>query len=250
MIILRKIVAAATSILLVLLSTPAVVEGTCKCKEVCPKYNGKFSCWVMNEDPFVGGGCLMQESAPCDAYCSCNLFGCKCTGCESPSGDCGWGDDGKVCEKNGGTLVWWPSIQTAFWYNVKRQLMCIGARRMLEDEEDEDTCADFDSFTSLSADGKRNLLAEKYCDGEDQIVREDIYEILLSFALSNYEGVVLSEVELAGGMDTVLLTCDLFNKAYGDVSHLTLCEHTPQHHLDSGGVPVSNKKGKKQKKTL
>ena len=38
MIILRKIVAAASSILLVLLSTPAVVEGTCECEKVCPNY--------------------------------------------------------------------------------------------------------------------------------------------------------------------------------------------------------------------
>ena len=36
MIILRNIVAAATSILLVLISTPASVEGTCQCAEVCP----------------------------------------------------------------------------------------------------------------------------------------------------------------------------------------------------------------------
>ena len=44
MTILRNIV-AATIILLVLISTPAVVEGTCKCKEVCPNFN-KDQCWV------------------------------------------------------------------------------------------------------------------------------------------------------------------------------------------------------------
>ena len=55
-----------------------------------------------------------------------------------------------------------------------------------EEKEKEETCADFDFFTSLSADGKRNSLAEKYCLEEDQIVLEDIYEILLAFALLNY----------------------------------------------------------------
>ena len=55
MILLRTIVAAATSILLVLISTPAVVEGTCKCKEVCPNwvkvadnpggFRGGDTCW-------------------------------------------------------------------------------------------------------------------------------------------------------------------------------------------------------------
>ena len=110
---------------------------------------------------------------------------------------------------------------------------------MVDAEEKEEDCADFDSFTSLSADGKRNSLAEKYCLEEDQIVREDIYEHLLSFALLNYEGVVLSEDKLAGGMDTVFLTCDLFNKAYAETDHLTLCED----------MPVSIKKDKKQKKT-
>ena len=42
MTILRNIV-TATSILLVLLSTPTVVEGTCQCEEVCPNYNGEKS---------------------------------------------------------------------------------------------------------------------------------------------------------------------------------------------------------------
>ena len=107
---------------------------------------------------------------------------------------------------------------------------------MLDAEEKEETCADFDFFTSLSADGKRNSLAEKYCLEEDQVVRENIYELLRDFTVLQFEGDVF--------------TCVMFNEAYGDVSHLTLCEHTPQHHLDSGGVPVSNKKGKKQKKTL
>ena len=121
-------------------------------------------------------------------------------------------------------------------------LTCFGARRMEDDKEKEDTCADFDFFTSLSADGKRNLLADKYCNDE-QVVREDIYEVLLSFALSKYEGVVLSKVYIqrAGGIDNVL-TCDLFNKSHGDVSHLLLCENK---HLV---LPTSNKTGKKQKK--
>ena len=109
---------------------------------------------------------------------------------------------------------------------------------MLDEKENEDNCANLNSFTSLSAEGKRNLLADKYCFDADQVVCKDIYKVLLSFALSKYEGVVLSLVELAGGIDNVL-TCDLFNQSYGDVSHLTLCDNK---HL--------MKKGKKQKKTL
>ena len=158
MILLRHIVAASSSILLVLLSTPAGVEGTCKCREVCPNWVKQIpgywdTCFINQKycDSNNGGP---LSGTQCDAYCACNLFGCKCDPC--------------------GT--------------------CSSTRRMVDAEEKEEDCADFDFFTSLSADGKRNSLAEKYCLEEDQIVREDIFEILLSFALSNYEGVVLSEV--------------------------------------------------------
>ena len=213
MTIIRNIV-AATSILLVLIAPPAVVEGTCKCKKVCPNWKrSKFSetrcwdnakvCWDALEP-----GRPMWDTSKCNASCVCNLFGCNCDGCEAVPGACGW------------------------------------TRRMEDNKEKEDNCADFDFFTSLSADSKRNLLADKYCN-DDQVVREDIYEVLLSFALSKkYEGVVLSKVYIqrAGGIDNVL-TCDLFNKSHGDVSHLLLCEENK--HLV---LPTSNKTGKKQKK--
>ena len=101
---------------------------------------------------------------------------------------------------------------------------------MLDAEEKEETCADFDFFTSLSADGKRNSLAEKYCLEEDQVVRENIYELLRDFTVLQFDE----------GDD---LTCGMFNKAYGDVSHLPLCDNKPL------GLPASTKKGKKQKKT-
>merc|ERR1711966_502379 len=101
---------------------------------------------------------------------------------------------------------------------------CDLTRRMLDfDEENRKNCDDFDSFTSLSAEGKRNSLAEKYCLEDDQVVREDIYEVLRDYTVLQFEGDVL--------------TCAMFNYAYFDVSHLTLCENK---HL---------KKGKKQKKT-
>ena len=115
-------------------------------------------------------------------------------------------------------------------------------RRMLDNEEEkEETCTDFDFVTSLSAEDKRDYLADKYCD-DDQVVHEDIYKVLVSFALLKFEGVVLSEgyIQNAGGIDKVL-TCDLFNKSYGDVSHLRLCDDK---HLS----PSSHKTGKKQKK--
>ena len=125
---------------------------------------------------------------------------------------------------------------------------CFGARRMMEDKEKEDdACADFHSFRSLSAEGKRNSLADKYCVGEDQVVREDIYKVLLNEVLETLDGSTLSEVVAKlGGIDKVLM-CDLFNKAYIDVSHLTLCEDKQQH---LAVVPASNKKGKKQKKNI
>ena len=121
---------------------------------------------------------------------------------------------------------------------------------MMDSKEKKDGCGDFKYFRSLSAEDKRNSLAEKYCGGEDQVVRKDIYTVLLHEVLSKYENVDLSKakayIKNAGGIDQVL-TCDLFNKAYGDVSQLpALCENK-QHHPN--GVPASNKKGKKQKKT-
>ena len=190
MILLRHIVAASSSILLVLLSTPAGVEGTCKCREVCPNWVKQIpgywdTCFINQKycDSNNGGP---LSGTQCDAYCVCNLFGCNC----DPCGTCG------------------------------------STRRMMLDfdKENEDNCDDFNSFTSLSAEGKRNSLAEKYCLEDDQVVREDIYEVLRDYAVLQYEGDVL--------------TCAMFNKSYGDVDHLTLCENK---HL--------NKKGKKQKKT-
>ena len=190
MILLRHIV-AATSILLVLISTPAVVEGTCKCKEVCPNwvkvasnpggFRGGDTCWHAQKHcsdvPLTGTQCY--------AYCACNFFGCNC----DPCGTCG-----------------------------------STRRMMLDDEENEENCDDFNSFTSLSAEGKRNSLAEKYCLEDDQVVREDIYELLRDYTVLQFEG-------------GDVLTCAMFNNAYFDVDHLTLCDNK---HL---------KKGKKQKKT-
>ena len=95
---------APASILLVLISTSAVVEGTCKCKEVCPNYHReKFGglgpkqdtekkCWVREAI------CLDPSLAPCDAYCGCNFFGCKCNGCEKERGDC--------CENDGENMYY------------------------------------------------------------------------------------------------------------------------------------------------
>ena len=102
--------------------------------------------------------------------------------------------------------------------------------------------------STLAADGKRRLLADKYCVGVDQVVREDIYKVLLHEVLLKFDGIspseVVSYIKTAGGIDQVL-TCDLFNKSYGDLDHLTLCEN--KKHLE--GVPANAKKGKKQRKT-
>ena len=172
----------------------------------------------------------------------CNWFGCNCDGCENTgftdaaAGSCGWSDGG--CEEYGGYLG----------YNNLGLQTCYGdlvddRRQMMDSKEKKDGCGDFKYFRSLSAEDKRNSLAEKYCGGEDQVVRKDIYTVLLHEVLSKYENVDLSKakayIKNAGGIDQVL-TCDLFNKAYGDLDHLTLCENKQ---------PANTKKGKKQKKT-
>ena len=211
------------------------------------------------EDAILGG---------CDAYCVCNWFGCNCDGCENAypvtdvnykrkpgPGSCGWEDGG--CEKYGGYMGYNdigcddddPGVicdrQSPTCYGDRIE----DDRRQLMDakEKKDDGCGDFHYFRSLSADGKRKSLATKYCGGEDQVVREDIYTILLHEVLLQFNGIspsdVVSYIKTAGGIDQVL-TCDLFNKAYGDLDHLTLCENK---HLDS--VPANTKKGKKQKKT-
>jgi len=261
MIILRKIVAAASSILLVLLSTPAIVEGTCQCDEVCPDYKRfginsgipdtgpgdddwdepgvKPSCWKSKKK------CFSAESIPeCYAYCVCNWLGCNCDGCENTgitdaaAGSCGWSDGG--CEEYGGYLGYNNlGFQTCYGDRVDDR------RQMMDSKEEKDGCGDFKYFRSLSAEDKRNSLAEKYCGGEDQVVRQDIYTVLLHEILLTFDGIspsdVVAYIKTAGGIDQVL-TCDLFNKAYGDLDHLRLCDDK---HLS----PSSHKTGKKQKKT-
>ena len=81
-------------------------------------------------------------------------------------------------------------------------------------KEKDDGCADFRTVTSLSAEGKRDFLAAKYCVEEDQVVVDDIYELILSEVLLQLHGSVL--------------TCALFNKSYVDVSSLKLCKD--KHH--------------------
>ena len=80
----------------------------------------------------------------------------------------------------------------------------------------EDVCADFRTFTSLSAEGKRDFLAEKYCAEDEKNAVEDIYEL------------IRAEVLLKLDDDGSVLTCALFNKSYVDVRHLTLCKDKHQ----------------------
>ena len=193
MILVRNIVAAATSILLILISTPASVKGTCQCAEVCPWYEVN-RCWAPAKDC----SSAEEKAERCDSYCVCNVFGCNCDPCENYPGAC----DG------------------------------VYSARLLDAEEDKDVCADFRYFSSLPAEGKRDFLADNYCSEDDEVAVEDIYELLLNEVLKRFDGTVL--------------TCDVFNKAYVDVSQLTLCADKQQH-LEV--VPANTKKGKKQKKT-
>ena len=164
--------------MLVLTSTPAVVEGTCQCADVYPNYDWESShywdhlCWLNNKH--CDNNKAAKNIPKCAGYCVCNTFGCNCDGCELVAGGCDYG------------------------------------RRMFDDKEDEDVCADFRTFTSLSAEGKRDFLAEKYCAEDNKVVVEDIYELLLAEVLLKLD-------------DGSVLTCALFNKSYVDVSHLKLC---------------------------
>ena len=274
MILLRHIV-AASSILLVLLSTPAVVKGMCHVDCVCSNSDGwrsRKNC--ASKDNSYGGG-LNIDGDIFYSYSVCNWFGCNCEKCEAgtaydewdktcqnpwellpgcveqvdgacPTGACcdyGTWKPERALEK---CCVRWDDEEGG--RTVDQQEFCVDTRRMMNEEEkkEDDGCADFNYVRSLSAAGKRKLLAEKYCTGADQNVREDIFEVLLSLTLSKYKNVDFSKakeyIQNAGGIDQVL-TCDLFNKSYGETDQLTLCEDKPQ------VVPASPKKGKKQKKT-
>ena len=166
--------------MLVLTATPAVVEGTCHCADVCPNYirnatGGNPLCWF--DSIKCDNAAAKLEFSSCAGYCACNLFGCNCEGCEQVAGGCGWTEQ------------------------THAQM----------DTEKEDVCADFHTFTSLSAEGKRDFLADKYCVDDDKVVVEDIYELLLNEVLMKLD-------------DGSVLTCALFNKSYVDVSHLKLCK--------------------------
>ena len=175
----RCIVAAIS--MLVLTSTPAVVEGTCHCVDKCPNYVWtQRLCWIVNKH--CDNNKAAEQRPLCAGYCVCNVWGCNCDGCESVAGACGWTEQMQA--------------------------------RM--DTENEDVCADFRTFTSLSAEGKRDFLAEKYCADEDQVVVEDIYELI--------RAEVLLKLDDGGSV----LTCALFNKSYVDVRHLTLCNDKHQ----------------------
>ena len=226
-------IVATASILLVLTTTTVVVEGTCKCAEKCPNYKGcraqktvqtpffydlsDKECypltWLENDRwgiPRIAG-CLSNPACTCANYCVCNVFGCRCDGCENVAGTCGWTEQ---------------------------------EQRLLKDEEEdnEDVCADFQTFAALSAAEKRAFLAEKHCGQEGQVAVDDIYEVLLAAVLQKLQGKILDDAVVVppdgNGNNGSGLTCAVFNEAYVDVSQLTLCQD--KHHL--------NKKGKKQKK--
>jgi len=178
--------------MLVLTATPAVVEGTCHCVDVCPSYDPKFwesltlrsQCWK------VGKHCIGDEfhgnyypPSKCDGYCMCNTFGCNCDACDRVPGGCAMTRTLQTHERT--------------------------------DEEEEDGCTDFRYIKSLSPEGKRDFLAEKYCSKDDKVAVQNIFEILRNEVLRKLDGSVL--------------TCALFNESYGDMSHLTLCEDKQQH---------------------
>ena len=194
--------------MLVLTATPAVVEGTCHCADVCPSYDDKFYDGVDDDDLDgrdddlkenkrghkcwkVGKHCIGDKfhdkynpPSKCDGYCVCNTFGCNCDGCDRVPGGC-----------------------------AKTRTLQTHERT---DEEEEDGCTDFRYIKSLSPEGKRDLLAEKYCSEDDKVAVQNIFEILRNEVLRKLDGSVL--------------TCALFNEAsYGDMSHLTLCEDKQQH---------------------
>ena len=224
MVLRTSSIVAASIILLVLTYTPAVVEGTCQCDEVCPNYEALSdaadeNCWEGNSD------CLtLFRKTRCNGGCLCNFVGCNCEGsekhvngyCERVAGTCGIEGD-YVCEP----LNFYPDG-------------CgkgKPSRRLIELT---DKCADFRFFTSLTAEEKKEFLGTKYCWGDDQVVNTDIFQMILAEVLLKFDGSTLSEVDI-----NEVFTCELFNNQSIniDFSHLKLCKDKP-----------SNKKNKKQKK--
>ena len=92
----------------------------------------------------------------------CNVFGYRCDGCENVAGTCGWTEQEQRRPKD-------------------------------EGEDNEDVCADFQTFAALSVAGKGAFLAEKHCGQEGQVVVDDIYEVLLAAVLQKLQGKILDD---------------------------------------------------------
>ena len=159
----RCIIAAIS--MLVLTATPAVVEGTCHCADVCPNYDWELLyildpssadhiCWLNNKH--CDNNEMAKKNPKCAGYCVCNTFGCNCDGCEQVAGGCDVG------------------------------------QRMFDDKENEDVCTDFRYITSLSPEDKRDLLAKKYCLEDDKVAVQNIFEILRNEVLRKFGGSVLT----------------------------------------------------------
>ena len=213
----RCIVAAIS--MLVLTATPAVVEGTCKCADMCPNYVDTH-CWATQKH---------CGNVQCDGYCVCNMWGCNCDGCQDYPGACAmtnnctcntfgcycdgcknyppYGCNALGCEAYPDAgCAYVPPIDDYFAVDMTKTQQT----HELTDEEEEDGCADFRYITSLSREEKRDFLAEKYCSEDNKVAVQNIFEILRNEVLRKFGGSVL--------------TCALFNESYVDVRHLKLCE--------------------------
>ena len=224
----------AASILLVLISKPADVKGTCICADTCPNY--KSGCWFLskktkNAQRIVGALMLifmsqigLLLSAKILKMISVMEIACVILGAVSVTL----------------LVVNLLLVPVAYLCLIKLETYFQKKRRKL-----------VPLFVTLRPSWQKEkvrvFLANKYCVEEDQVVCEDIHKIILSEVLNiKLAGITLSEVVAKLGSIDNVLTCDLSNKEYIDVSHLTLCEDKQQH---LAVVPASTTKGKKQKKT-
>jgi hypothetical protein len=204
---IRRIIASIAYILILI----SVVEGTCKCKEVCPNYTKKDpdcygdSCsrvWVNARKK-----CYDYYYTCCpNGICQCNVFGCNCNGCAN----CG-------CEKCA-TNVCVKGCDADAPNNPNKNI-CDGREHipfLTEEMDTEDTCEDYNFFMSLSLEEKTKFLGDKYCD--DGFAADDIFKKLLTYVDSNLETNSIN-------LDELELSCDDFNKSTSIGRKLKLCKN-------------------------
>ena len=190
----------ADSILLVLISKPADVKGTCICADTCPNY--KSGCWFLskktkNAQRIVGALMLifmswigLLLSAKILKMISAMEIACVILGAVSVT-----------------LLVNLLLVPVAYLCLIKLETYFQKKRRKL-----------VPLFVTLRPSWQKEkvrvFLADKYCVEEDQVVCEDIHKIILSEVLNiKLAGITLSEVVAKLGSIDNVLTYEILQEA-------------------------------------